>query len=511
MTLLIKRTYRKERGMKGLMGKDRAPLYEALVAHARLQAKAFHVPGHKQRAAWGDEITASYYASLLQLDLTELTDTDDLHHPQGPLAEAQRLAADCWGADETRFLVGGSTAGNLAMIVGLCKPGDRVILQRNVHKSIIHGLILAGVEAVLLQPEIDPISGLAIAPSEEMLASAVNRHKEAKAVILSTPNYYGMSPDLNPLIRLAHEYEIPVLIDEAHGPHFGFHPSFPKSALQAGADLVVQSTHKILSAMTMGAMLHMQGNRIPRQSVRQALTMLQSSSPSFPIMATLDLARRQLHTLGAQAFHSALDAVALATKGIHETSIRALGYGEYASKGISNDPLKLVLFDESARLSGFELKDELLQRNCVAEMADSRYVVMAFGTGSASEDGEYLRVALTEISNRSNSRLSQSLSKYLTANPSNQEVIVPEPVVIGRNLLPMQSVRLENSVGLTCAEWVIPYPPGVPVLFPGEKITSETVEKLQRWRHEGAQIQGALDPELLFIQVQVNNEQEQGE
>ncbi|MEQ4486912.1 aminotransferase class I/II-fold pyridoxal phosphate-dependent enzyme [Cohnella silvisoli] len=485
------------------LDKYRAPLYEALDAHARLEARAFHVPGHKQHAAWEDELAASYYGSVLALDLTELSDTDDLHHPEGPLADAQRLAADCWGADETRFLVGGSTAGNLAMIIGICDPGDLIILQRNVHKSVIHGLMMAGARAVMLPPDIDPVSGLATAPRDQLLKAALEQYPEAKAVILSAPNYYGMSPDLNSLIQLAHEYGIPVLVDEAHGPHFGFHPAFPTSALHAGADIVVQSTHKMLSAMTMGAMLHMQGNRIPRESVRQALTMVQSSSPSFPIMASLDLARRQLHTLGANAFHSALEAVELVTAQLDSTPFRALGYGEYANNEITYDPLKLVLFDKSGKQNGFELRDALLKRKCVAEMADSRCVVMAFGTGSTLSDGESLMAALKDIANHTYTGIIPSITRENNpALQSNNEIHIPEPIVFTRHIFPVQTVPLDHSVGLTAAEWVIPYPPGIPVLYPGETITSDIVKQLQHWKHEGAQIQGAQDPELQFIQVQ---------
>jgi arginine decarboxylase len=483
---------------------NRAPLYEALVAHAQLQATAFHVPGHKQRAAWERDETALHYASMLSLDVTELSDTDDLHHPQGPLVEAQELAAQCYGAQETRFLVGGSTSGNLSMIIGLCNPGDLVILQRNVHKSIIHGLMLAGARAVMLPPDIDAISGLATLPGEELLEATIKKYREAKAVILSAPNYYGMSPDLKPLIQLAHAYAIPVLIDEAHGPHFGFHPDFPISALQADADIVVHSTHKMLSAMTMGAMLHMQGNRVPRQSVRQALTMVQSSSPSFPILASLDLARRQLHVEGKRAFQSALEAVAYVMKGLEETFFRALGYGEYENEEISYDPLKLVLFDETRQLSGFDLRDELLRRKCVAEMADSRYVVMAFGTGSRKEDGETLSKALAEMASQMrDGKWNRQQVKLVTALNRKQALIIPEPVVIGRDGLPKKAVELAQSIGMTAAEWVIPYPPGIPIFYPGEIISVEMIEELHHWSKQGAQIQGIQDTELKYIQVQI--------
>ncbi|QMV42203.1 aminotransferase class I/II-fold pyridoxal phosphate-dependent enzyme [Cohnella cholangitidis] len=486
-----------------LQGKDRAPLYEALVAHDQLRAHAFHVPGHKQRAEWGDTLSASYYSALLALDVTELSDTDDLHHPEGPIVEAQKLAAECYGAEETRFLVGGSTAGNLAMIIGVCHPGDLVLVQRNVHKSIIHGLMLAGAKALLLPPDIDETSGLATVPGKRLLQAALEQHRDAKAVILSAPNYYGMSPDLKPLVDVVHQYGVPVLIDEAHGAHFGFHPSFPDSALRAGADLVVQSTHKMLSSMTMGAMLHMQGERIQRAAIRHTLTMVQSSSPSFPIMASLDLARRQLQMQGEQAFLAAMEAVSLAVDGIETTPFRALGYGEYANERIKYDPLKLVLFDETARLSGFELRDELLKRNCVAEMADARYAVMAFGTGSAIEDGISLNKALSDIADHL-AKAEMAAEPLTKITPTKMDETLPKPVLFGRELVPSKSAAIDHCVGLTAAEWVIPYPPGIPVLYPGETITEEIIKQLKLWKHEGAQIQGVRDPELNWIQVRAD-------
>jgi len=479
----------------------RAPLFEALVAHDRHKASSFHVPGHKTRASWGDERAPAYYEALLALDVTELSDTDDLHHPEGPLLEAQALAAECFGAEETRFLVGGSTAGNLAMITGLCQTGDLVIVQRNVHKSIVHGLMLAGARAVLLPPRIDSLSGLPTVPAEDLLLEALDRYPEARAVILSAPNYYGMKPDLSPLIDAAHRYGVPALIDEAHGAHFGFHPEFPESALQAGADIVVQSTHKMLGAMTMGAMLHIQGDRIPRRAVRQALTMVQSSSPSFPIMASLDLARRQLHTGRENAFQPALEAAALALEAMKETPFRALGHGKYASDGMAYDPLKLVLFDESGYLGGFALRDALEERGCVAEMADESYVVLALGTGTAREDGQRLKAALLEIAGRRCIEREGAGSTARSFEGYDSFFTVPEAVRFDREEHNAVTVSLERSIGLKAAEWVIPYPPGIPVLIPGETITDGIVRQLLRWRHEGAKIQGARDPELRMIQV----------
>lgn len=483
--------------------KDRAPLFEALVAHKQLQGNAYHVPGHKQRAAWLNKEAVAYFEELLTLDLTELSDTDDLHHPQGPLYEAQKLAADCYQAEDTSFLVGGSTVGNLAMILGLSSPGDLFIVQRNVHKSIIHGLMLAGARAVLLPPLIDPLSELATVPSAALLEAAISIYPEAKGIIVTSPNYYGMSTNLKPLIRLAHKQGIPVLVDEAHGPHFGFHPLFPISALKAGADLVVQSTHKMLSAMTMGAMLHMQGSLIRKPAIKQALRMVQSSSPSFPIMASLDLARQQLHTNGEASFQPALEAVEYVISKLGETPFRVLGYDQYENSELAYDPLKMVLFDESEKLNGFQLRDELLGHNCAAEMADYRYVVMAFGTGSKLADGIALVSALEKIAKRKYNQSEQQTPTPLAPKRYEQAEKVPKAVGFSREEYETRSIKLEKCEGYPSAEWIIPYPPGIPILYPGEIITSEIIEQLLYWRHTGAQIQGALDKELTFIQVQM--------
>ncbi|MFD0674873.1 aminotransferase class I/II-fold pyridoxal phosphate-dependent enzyme [Cohnella sp. GCM10027633] len=480
--------------------KQRAPLYEALEAHASLRGHAFHVPGHKQRAAWDDKKADLAYRSLLPLDVTELADTDDLHHPQGPLADAQRLAASCFGADETSFLVGGSTSGNLAMILGTSRPGDLFLVQRNVHKSIIHGLMLAGVQAVMLTPAFDPLSGLAVIPSEEAIEAALDRYPNAQGLIITAPNYYGITAPLGAIVRLAHRRGVPVLVDEAHGAHLGFHPAFPESALRAGADVVVQSTHKMLSAMTMGAMLHMQGSLVDREAIKQALRMVQSSSPSFPLLASLDLARRQLDTSGAAAFEPALTAAKLVLERLEDTPFRAIGYGAYANDSLSYDPLKLTLFDTSGKLSGKRLQEELAARHCFAEMADDRYVVLALGPGSRLADGEALTDALRAIAGSIRDWPEQPVGAGNLSTPV--IIAVPEPVAFRRDRLSVRSVRLEDSVGLTAGEWIIPYPPGIPVLYPGEVITDHTLRQLARWRDSGARIQGAGDETLAYIAVQ---------
>jgi arginine/lysine/ornithine decarboxylase len=473
---------------------------------ARRGHASFHVPGHKQRAVWQDQMPNERFAQVLMLDLTELADTDDLHHPSGPIAEAHRLAADCFGAEETYFLVGGSTAGNLAMILGTTSPGDLLIVQRNVHRSIVHGLMLAGARAVWLPPLLEPSSGLAVIPDIRHIQMALNRYPEAKGVIVSSPNYYGIGGDLKPIAELCHLHSVPLLVDEAHGPHFGFHPLFPESALQSGADVVVQSAHKMLSAMTMGAMLHIQGQLVEREAIRQALRMVQSSSPSFPLLASLDLARQQLHAAGAQAFEPALEAVKRAREALWDTAISAIGDDHTRKKsGFTHDPLKLTLYDTTGAMSGFQLAQALAEQGCIPEMADSRHAVLAFGTGSRPEDGDRLADALRGLS--MNSPAADHAPAGIPDEPftSNTDWEVPEPVQISRKMPATERLPLEQSVGRMAGEWVVPYPPGIPELYPGEIITAQVVERLQKWRARGASIQGAEDSTLQYIRVAVNH------
>lgn len=479
---------------------QRAPIYEMLERQVRQQANAFHVPGHKQRANGLDDQAQRRFNEILQIDVTELPDTDDLHHPEGPIAEAQQLAAECFGAEETRFLVGGSTAGNLAMILGTTAPGQLLIVQRNVHRSIFHGLMLAGVRAVLLQPEIDGPSGIAVIPDTEQIRKAVHQYPEAKGVILCSPNYYGMCGRLEPIADICHAAGIPLLVDEAHGPHFGFHASFPKSALQAGADVVVQSTHKMLGAMTMSAMLHMQGTLIDREAVRQALRMVQSSSPSFPLLASLDLARKQIHAVGAAAFEPALAAASRVREALASTGFVPLTHDDGSSpSGVCQDPLKLVLYDARGNLDGFRLRDELAARGCLAEMADSRFVVLAFGIGTTDEDAERLIAALADLSENLPTGSHDESWPYGMGTSTADDI--PEPVEIARRYPPTESVLLEESIGRTAGEWIVPYPPGIPELYPGETVTKHAVERLLRWRRQGAAIQGAQDAGLNRIRV----------
>ncbi|MBY0204141.1 aminotransferase class I/II-fold pyridoxal phosphate-dependent enzyme [Paenibacillus cucumis (ex Kampfer et al. 2016)] len=579
------------------VGKKRAPLYEALLAYRDSKQRSFHVPGHKNGQVYhqwmnqsegtedalqkgivdhtetGDILgreqrrqeenvkegeqtvfSADYslkdtdqsrhvvpvraYLDMMEMDVTEITGTDDLHHPEGVIKEAQDLASDCFGAEESFFLVGGSTAGNLSLLLTICdEPGSIVLVQRNVHKSVIHGLMLAGARAVFLEPWVDPESGLAVMPSIETVQAAVQMYPEAKGVFVTLPNYYGMGADLTPIAEVCHEAGMPLLVDEAHGAHYGQHPELPVSALSCGADGVVQSTHKMLAAFTMGAMLHIQGPRLNRSLLRQRLAMVQSSSPSYPVMASLDLSRRLLHVHGADAFTAGLAAVKALKRGLAELPRFQLlqpadslqqepAYGNENPAAMpgrqgytAQDPFKVVIYDDTGILSGYELQQQLEACGCVPEMSDERYVVLLFSLGSTLQDAEHVLQALRHIN--VSYKLQHSLESTASVRTASQTQTDPpiyvstwnniedrerlsEPVafslqpIIERDTI---GVPIEDCAGYRSAEMVIPYPPGIPLVYPGERISSKIAERIRILRDGGAKFQGISDHMYQKIKV----------
>ncbi|UHA75356.1 aminotransferase class I/II-fold pyridoxal phosphate-dependent enzyme [Paenibacillus sp. 481] len=502
--------------------RGRAPLAEALLAYMESSHASFHVPGHKNGAVYQEamhdatdswRIALSCMAAMLKMDVTEIEGTDDLHHPTGVIDEAQRLAADCFGAEETHFLVGGSTVGNVALLMSCCtKPGDIIIVQRNVHKSVLHGLMLAGTQAVFLSPMIDEHSGLATLPSAVSVELALSRYPDAKAVFVTNPNYYGMGGDLRPLVQAAHKGGVPLFVDEAHGAHYGLHPALPEAALAMGADGVVQSTHKMLSGMTMSAMLHVQGSFIRRRRLKQLLTMLQSSSPSYPLMASLDISRRHIHVHGAKAFTKGLEAAEW-----FRQQLKAFSYFEVLEKSnfanhtdracayVSLDPFKVAVRDRTGRFNGYQLLEQLTKYGCVAEMADLNYVVLVFSLGSTQCDAERLLEAFRLISNNmSPEQLELTTCGAVPSVIGNVENDISDPVLFSIYEDVEHSVvrlPLQAAIGYIAAEAVIPYPPGIPLVYRGERLTETTVSMLKRLAEAGAKCHDAEDTSLRTLAV----------
>lgn len=475
----------------------RAPLYEQLERHVKRRPHPFHVPGHKMGHSFDSEGKHRYQA-ILELDLTEINGTDDLHQPQGVIAEAQKLAAEAFGAEETRFLIGGSTVGNLALILTVCRPGDKILVQRNCHKSIYHGIMMAKAEPVFLVPAVDLATGVAAGVRREDVERALHAHPDAKAVFLTNPTYYGMGIDLEKMAAVVHRHPIPLLIDEAHGAHFGFHPVFPLSAMQSGADAAVQSTHKMAAAMTMSSMLHVQGERIDRERLQRHLAMLQSSSPSYVLMASLDLARRHLVTEAPEEWDRLLPQL----DKLRERTARLdwLEWPEVSASSVhaTLDPLKLFLHLRTEQIDGFSLSHSMEKHGIYPELADSSHVLLAASAGTSSRDLDALARLLESLDLNVEPGEERVLEAGVVSSHYLREQVVPMDAAVDA---PRESVPLEQSLGRVVAEMVIPYPPGIPVLVPGERMDAQGLDMLLELRRGQTRFHGVQDDRLQTIQV----------
>ncbi len=284
----------------------RTPLWDALAGYVRDGVTRFHMPGHKGGPGIHPMLKDALGEAVFAIDVTGVEGLDDLHEPGGVLREAQALAAQAFGADRSFFLVNGTSAGVQAMILSLCRPGDKLILSRNMHKSIMAGVILSGAHPVFVAPEVEARLGMALGPDPERVRTALGRHPDARGVLLVNPTYYGVAGRLAPIAETAHARGMALLVDEAHGPHFRFHPDLPEPALVCGADACAQGMHKILGGMTQASILHVRGRRLDVDRLEAVLRLLQSTSASYVLMASLDVARMQAATAGREMIGRAL-------------------------------------------------------------------------------------------------------------------------------------------------------------------------------------------------------------
>ncbi|MDL4839089.1 aminotransferase class I/II-fold pyridoxal phosphate-dependent enzyme [Aquibacillus rhizosphaerae] len=442
-----------------------APLFEKLKSFSRLESMSFHVPGHKNGKIFTD-LGKREYESILKLDITELSGLDDLHAPTGVIKESQQLAASWFGAEQTHFLVGGSTVGNLAMLLAVCAPGDQVIVQRNCHKSILNGLELSGARPIFVAPVFDEQINRYTAPTKAMINEALNAHPDAKAVVLTYPDYFGCTFDLEEIVHDVHQFNIPVLVDEAHGVHFSVGNMFPKTALEQGADIVVQSAHKMAPAMTMAAYLHVKSKLIPTDKVTGYLTMLQSSSPSYPIMASLDLARYYLEMINKDQLQLLNESV-FEFRECLDNSI--FWHVESNVFGV-NDPLKVTIQMEKG-INGLDVAKLFEHEKLFPELATYNQILFVLGL-EPFEDWNWLNNAVQKI----NEQL-----KFETKHATIESKIDYFPDTIKGLIYSYEEMKNKKTMFLkwddvfehVAAEAIIPYPPGIPILVKGEVVTTQ--------------------------------------
>jgi arginine decarboxylase len=472
---------------------DRAPLLDCLLRFVERDQAAFYSPGHKG----GRSLDPVLRAQLAELDLNNLPDTDTLHCPTGAIREAEELLANAYGVDHSYLLVGGSTSGNIAALLATVRPGERVLVQRNAHKSVIAGLVHAGAEPVWLMPDYDARFGIALGVSVATVTRAFDAHPDARALFTLNPTYFGTTPDIAALAALCKRRQKLLLVDEAHGPHFHFLPGeLPRAAEDVGADAVVQSCHKILSALSQAAVLHTRGAALPPEEVRKVLQLIQTTSPSFPIMASIDTARREMVRDGARLLGAALARARHARDALAAIpGIEVLGRSHLGGAGsgfFDLDETKITLRVSDLGLTGYELQARLNQEHGVQpELGGDEHLLCILTLANDDRDVTRLIDAVRAVASGCSGRS----QRPRTPRPALLASELPERVMTPREACPFGEAE-----GRIAAEVVTPYPPGIPVLMPGERIPRHVLSALAAVREARCPI-SASDPSLGTLRV----------
>lgn len=447
------------------------------------------MPGHKL----GKGIPAELLCDPASLDLTEIPGTDNLHYPEGPIKEAQELAARAFGAEQTFFLVNGSTCGVHAMILSMCKPGDKLIVARDCHKSVINGMLLAGVQPVYIKPGFNSDFAIPSTLNPNDIELAIKENSDAVGVLITRPNYYGICSDIEKIAEITHSYGKLLAVDEAHGAHLKFSTALPVCAMDAGADICVQSAHKTLPALTQSAYLHIKGDRIDAERLRFYLSALQTSSPSYILMAALDIAREIMERRGEDMLEQLLLKVDIIEKRLIDNGFAILG-DRFIKEG-SMDRTRLVVNLKQLGSTGFEI-DRLLRKkyNIQVEMADLYNLVCITTVADQKSNFDRLEAALAEISD------------HLKDNPGAADIIVrdlkvPPLAIDPREILNRKGrkVKLQEAVGRISKTIITPYPPGIPVICPGEVILEDAVEYICSIVSMGGVVNGLEENFNIFI------------
>ena len=477
------------------MDQRRAPIHEALENFRRMRVVPFDVPGHK--GGRGNHELADFLGErCVQIDVNSMKNLDNLCHPVSVLRDAQQLAAEAFGAANAFFIINGATGASQAMIMSVCKAGEKLIMPRNVHRSAINALVVNGAVPVYVDPGENKDLGIPLGMSVEAVERAILANPDAKAVLVNNPTYYGVCPDIRRIAKLAHEHGMLLLADEAHGTHFYFGENLPCSAMAAGADMASVSIHKTGGSLTQSAML-LCAEGINADYVRQVINLTQTTSASYLLMVSLDIARRNLALNGREMYRKAVQYVDYAREEIN----RIGGYYVYGDELCNGDSFyafdrtKLSIHTRNTGLAGIEVYDLLRDEYDIQiEFGDICNILAYISIGDRIQDIERLVGALQDIK-----RLySRDRTGLLSGEYINPEVAVsPQKAFYAEK----KSLSIKDSVGCISGEFVMCYPPGIPILAPGERITKEIAEYILYAKEKGCSMQGTEDPAVEYLQV----------
>ncbi len=474
------------------MNQNETPLLEAMYKAKERGIIPFDVPGHKKSNKI-KELVDFLGERALGFDFNSFKDIDSLNHPEGVIKKSEELAAEAFGADHAFFIVNGTSQAIQVMILSVCKPKDKIILPRNIHKSIINSLILCNAIPVYIQPEIDDDYNFATGIGVEKTIKTIKDNPDAKAIFLINPTYYGMCSELSEIIEFAHQYGLAVLVDEAHGAHFKFHPSMPNSAMECGADMSAVSLHKTGGALTQSSILLLNTRTISKDIVEKTLNLFTTTSASYLLMTSLDIARKNLAINGEEQLGEVLNMVRCAKDEINKIG----GYSAYGRELVGKpgiydiDELKLGIRVSDLGITGFEIYDKLYNEyNIQVELADTHNILAITSVGDTKTNMDKLVSALRDIKEKLPQKKELDIEKIPFKNP--KVVITPREAFYSNK----KFIPIENAVGKIIAESVMIYPPGIPILVPGEEITQDIVKYVQFLKNKHAKLSDMSDKKL---------------
>ena len=477
------------------LSQEHAPVLEALEKMKRARLVPFDVPGHP-RGRGNVELTDFLGEKCLSVDVNSMKMLDNLCHPVSVIRDAEMLAAEAFGAKHAFFMVGGTTSAVQAMVMTACKRGDKIIIPRNVHRSAINAMILCGAIPVYVNPQMDHTLGISLGMSVADVERAIKENPDAKAVFVNNPTYYGICSDIKSIAKLAHDNGMLLLADEAHGSHLYFSDKLPIAGMHAGADMAAISMHKSGGSLTQSSILLI-GDRVSEGYVHQIINLTQTTSASYLLMVSLDISRRQMVLRGKEIIDRIIDLVQYA-----RDEINAIGdYYAYSKELINGDSIfdfditKLSVYTRSIGLAGIEVYDLLRDEYDIqTEFGDIANLLSYVSVGDRPKDIERLVSALAEI--RRNYR--QTGRKMLKAEYISPKVICgPQEAFYGEK----EALNIEETSGRVCSEFVMCYPPGIPILAPGEMITPEILDYIRYAKKKGCQMTGPEDMDLLKLNV----------
>lgn len=473
----------------------RAPVYEALDAFKRKRVVPFDVPGHK-RGRGNPELVQLLGDKCVGLDVNSMKPLDNLGHPVSVIREAEELAAEAFGAAYAYFMVNGTTSAVQSMILAVCKAGDKIILPRNIHKSVINALVLCGGIPIYVEAKVNPKIGIALGVEVEEIVKAMDDNPDAVAVFINNPTYYGICSNLEKIAEIAHSRGMKVLVDEAHGTHLYFGENLPKSGIAAGGDLAAVSMHKSGGSLTQSSIL-LCGENIDVDYIRQIINLTQTTSASYLLLSSLDISRRNLALRGCESFNKVSRMAEYARSEINAIG----GYYAYGKDLIDGDSVydfdvtKLSVYTQGIGLTGIEVYDLLRDEYDIQiEFGDIGNILAYISIGDRMQDIERLVGALEDIKRvYGKADMDQFCGDFIQP----EVVYTPQKAFYSEKEL----VPIKETSGRVCGELVMCYPPGIPILTPGEKITDEIITYIEYAKEKGCSVQGTLDPEVNNLNV----------